>query len=190
MLLFLPFLPVLFFFSVIFGGIAFGMVVTGGPDPCTAGGNEPIVFSEANATSFQQKWDAFDAELDAGQAASVTFTESEVSSRGWWEVVDESADADDIFEGPRVCLHDGYGEVSATLDLPGFLDVKMKISGTAEISDELEIDVDKLEIGNVPGFLSDWLNAEDIRGDLTDQHLEHNYMLTLREGEAQIDGTP
>jgi hypothetical protein len=40
------------------------------------------------------------------------------------------------------------------------------------------------------GFLSDWLNAEDIRGDLTDQHLEHNYTLTLREGEAQVDGTP
>jgi hypothetical protein len=190
MLLFLPFIPLIFFFSVIFGGVAFGLVVTGGPDPCTPGGSEPIVFSRANADSFQTKWDAFEAALDAGRPATVTFTESEVSSRGWWEVVDEAEDADDIFEGPRVCLHDGYGEVSATLDLPGFLDVKMKARGTAEITDELVIDVDKLEIGNVPGFLSDWLNAEDIRGDLTDQHLEHNYTLTLREGEAQVDGTP
>lgn len=52
------------------------------------------------------------------------------------------------------------------------------------------IDVDELEIGNVPGFLSDWLNAEDIRGDLTDQHLELNYVLTLSESAAQVDGTP
>jgi hypothetical protein len=66
----------------------------------------------------------------------------------------------------------------------------MKARGTAEIADELVIEVDKLEIGNVPRFLSDWLNAEDIRGDLTGQHLEHNYVLTLREGATQIDGTP
>ncbi len=190
MLLFLPFIPILFFFSVIFGGIAFGLVVTGGPDECAAGGSDPIVFSQANADSFQQKWDAFDAALDGGSPASVTFTESEVSSRAWWVVVDEAEEADDIFEGPRVCLHDGYGEVSATLDLPGFLDVKMKARGTAEITDELVVDIDDLDIGNVPGFLSDWLNAEDIRGDLTDQHLEHNYTLTLREGEARVDGTP
>jgi len=190
MLLLLPFIPILFFFSVIFGGLAFGLVVTGGPDECTAGGSEPIVFSQANADSFQQKWDAFDTTLDAGRPATVTFTESEVSSRAWWEIVDESEDADEFVDGPRVCLHDGYGEVSATLELPGFLDIKMKATGTAEITDELVIYIDDLEIGNVPDFVSDWLNAEEIQADLTNQHLEHNYVLTLREGEAQVNGTP
>lgn len=188
--IFLPFIPIVLFFSLVVGGIVGGLAITGGPDACTAGGSEEIVISQAHAESFDQKWDDFEATLDAGQPATVTFSESEVSSRARAEI-DDSLDADDpVFEGPRICLHDGYWEMSATLDFPSFLDVKMMVRGTAEITDELRIDIDHVDIGNIPSFAGDRIDAGDWNDDVTDEDLEHTYVLTLTEGVATVEGTP
>jgi hypothetical protein len=176
--------PPLLSISAVLAGIAFGLAVAGGPGPCEAGGSEPIVLSRAHADSFQFKWDAFETALDAGANASVTFTESEVSSRAQVWLNDD----DGVIDGPRICLHDGYAEISTGLDFPGFLDVKVKLRGTAQITDDLHITITDIDMGNVPDAFLEW--DDEIDGSVTDEALEHTYDLTLREGEAHIEGTP
>jgi hypothetical protein len=164
--------------------------VVGGPSACEPGG-ATIVISEQNADAFQQKWDAFDATLDAGSAATVTFTESEVSSRAI-RAAEGSVDDQDFLQDFRICLHDGYGEISGNVNLPSFLDMKFRARGTARLGPHLIVDVDTVEVGSIPGFVEDWASdwIDDTVDVFDEEDLEHHYVLTLREGEAQIDGTP
>ena len=82
------------------------LAFTGGPEPCTPGGG-PITIAAANADAFDTKWDSFNATLDGGSGAAVNFNESEISS-----FVDREVGSP--FSGPRVCIHDSYGEGTAT----------------------------------------------------------------------------
>lgn len=190
MLLLLPFIPLVLFFGLIVGGVFTALAVTGGPGQCKPGGATPIVQDQANATSFQLKWDAFNATLDRGSPASVSFTESEVSSRAWREVIGDSEKDDDVFEGPRVCLHDGYGEASAHLALPGFLDIKMKARGTAELTDQLVLHVDEFQIGNLPGLVAERIETNISLLAPGEVDPSHSYQVTVRQGAVQVDGVP
>jgi hypothetical protein len=187
----LPFLLApLIFFAMIIGLIAGTFAIVGGPSPCEPGGG-PIVVSEANADSFQQKWDAFDAALDAGSPSSVSFSESEVTSRAI-RAAEGDVDDQDWLQDLRVCLHDGEGEISGTVNLPSFLDLKFKARGTAFIGETLNVNVHEVEVGSVPGFIDGWVRAmvDDTVEVLDEDDFEHNYTLTLSEGEARVDGTP
>lgn len=188
---FAPFmlLPVIILGSIV-GVIVMAFAVVGGPSPCAPGGG-PIVISEANADSFEQKWDEFDAALDAGTSATVTFTESEISSRAIRDA-EGRVDDQDFLQDFRVCVHDGYGEFSGSLNFPSFLDMKFKVRGTAYIDKTLNVDVDDIDVGNLPGFVDNWVRSipDNTTEVLDEDDFGHSYVLTLREGEAQIAGTP
>ncbi len=170
------------------GGTMLGLAVTGGPDECEAGGG-PIVVSDANAQAFDRKWDAFEATLAGGSPASVTFNESEVTSR-----VNAWNDEKDIFEAIRVCVHDGYGEATGTLDGAGFVDAAFKMTGTVELAgDHPRAHINDIDLGNVPGPLLAALEdlAEDpIEEALDGIDLDHDYTMTYSEGKVRIDGRP
>jgi hypothetical protein len=187
---FLPLFLFMLFVAFVVGVVVMAFAIVGGPDACTPGGG-PIVVSEANADAFQTKWDAFDATLDSGATASVTFTESEVTSRAI-RVMEGDLDDQDFLQNFRVCLHDGYGEISGTVNMPAFTDVKYRVRGTAQIDRELKVNVEEVEVGSVPGFFTDWLGDRiDRTADLFDEgEFDHRYVLTLSGGQAQIDGTP
>lgn len=186
----LPLFILAFFVALIVALVTVPFVVIGGPSACEPGG-AAIVISEQNADAFQQKWDAFDAALDAGTPATVTFSESEVSSRAV-RAAEGRVDDQDFVQNFQVCLHDGYGEISGSLNLPAFLDTRFKVRGTATIEDNLVVKVDRAELGSIPGFLEDWASdrIDDTIDVLGEDEFGHHYVLTLREGEAQIDGTP
>ncbi len=171
-----------------FGGTILGLAINGGPDECQAGG-DAIVVNEANAEAFDRKWDAFEAALDGGSPASVTFSESEVTSR-----VNAWNDEKDIFEEIRVCIHDGYGEATGTLDGAGVVDAAFKISGTVELArGHPTAHIDDIALGNVPRPLFAALEdlAEDpIEEALDEVDLNHSYTTTYSEGEVRIDGRP
>ncbi len=59
-------------------------------DQAGAVSGSALSVSAANAASFQQKWDDFDALLDGGTPSSVVFNESEVSSRANQYFTEES----------------------------------------------------------------------------------------------------
>ena len=176
--------------AVIFVGANVLLAFSGGPGPCTPGG-DPITVNAANADGFQQKWDGFDAVLDGASPSSVSFDESEVTSRADQYIRDE-ADVD--FNDIRICIHDGSGEATGSLEAILGLDTNVKISGTLDLSGDTPVaQIDDIEIGNVPGFITNAIEGfiEDAVDEaLEDIDLKHTYTPTLTEGEAQIDGLP
>jgi hypothetical protein len=169
-----------------FGGTVVGLAVTGGPEDCQPGGGA-IVVSDANAEIFDEKWDLFQTALDGGSPASVTFSESEVTSR-----VNAWNDEKDIFDVVQVCIHDGYGEATGTLD-GAVVDAKFKITGRVELVDEHPaVHVDDIDLGNVPGPLVGTVEdlAEDPIEDVLGVDLSHEYVVAYTEGEVRIDGLP
>ncbi|MEE8346245.1 MAG: hypothetical protein V3S20_02740, partial [Dehalococcoidia bacterium] len=98
--------------AVLFVGANLILAFSGGPGPCTTDG-DLIILNAANADGFQQKWDDFDAVLDGGSPSSVSFSESEVTSRADQYIRDETnVDFADV----RICIHDGFGEATAKLE--------------------------------------------------------------------------
>ncbi len=176
--------------AVIFVGANVILALSGGPGPCTPSGG-PITINAANAAMFQEKWDAFDVILGGGSPSSLTFNESEISSRAD-QYISEETDVD--FEDVRVCIHDGFGEVTAKLEVILGLNTEVKIEGTLDLSGDHPVAQDlEIEIGNVPGFITNAIEGfvEDAVDEaLEDIDLSHTYTPTLTEGTAQIDGVP
>ena len=186
--------PLRFIFGL-FGGLLMLLLIiiactavlafTGGPEPCTPGGGA-ITVSAANADAFDGKWDSFNATLDGGSAATVNFNESEISS-----FVDREVGSP--FSGPLVCIHDGYGEGTATFEVLGF-DSKIKVKGNMDLTGAHPVaNIDNIEVGNVPDFLVDVVKGlvEDAIDDETAKvYLDHPMTPTLTEGDAKLDGTP
>ena len=177
---------------VIFGLVMSVLAFSGGPGQCTPGGGI-IIINDANADSFDQKWDAMDAALDSGSPASITLNESEISSRADHFFTQESAlDVRDV----RVCIHDGYGEATGSLDAILGLQVDVKLKGNVDLTgDAPKTDIDDIDIGKVPGWLIDVADViVDVEGDIDlafeDIELKHTYTATLTEGQVKIDGTP
>jgi len=186
--------PLRFIFGL-FGGLLLLLLIiisctivlafTGGPAPCTPG-NGPIDISAANAGGFDTKWDGFNATLDGGSAATTSFTESEVSS-----FVDREVGSP--FSGPRVCIHNGYGEGTASFEVLGF-DAKIKVKGNMDLTGAHPVaKIDNIEVGNVPDFLVDIVKGQ-IENAIDDEtgkvDLNHPMAPTLTEGDAKLDGTP
>src|SRR3990172_8336451 len=137
---------------LIIAGCTIVLAFTGGPAPCTPGGG-PITVSTANATGFDTKWDAFNASLDGGTAATTNFNESEISS-----FVDREVGSP--FSDPRVCIHDGFGEGTATFEVLGF-DAKIKVKGNMDLTGAHPVaKIDNIEVGNVPDFLVDIVKGQ------------------------------
>jgi hypothetical protein len=164
------------------------LAMTGGPSACTPGGG-PITVDAANAASFDAKWDQMDASLDSGQPASITLNESEVTSRADAFIEEEGGDVDDI----QVCIYEGSGAVTGTLDTP-IGGAKFKATGTVELTSGHPVaEFDDVEVGNVPGVVLDPFESavEDAIQELLDDiELDHTYSVTLRPGEAVIQGNP
>jgi hypothetical protein len=177
--------------AVALGGVVGGLAITGGPDDCTPGGG-PITVSDALSDAFQQKWDEFDAKLDGGSPASVTFNESEVTSRAVnWINNEDGPDFDDA----QVCIHDGYGEATGTLRGWGPFDVKFMVRGTVElVGDSLFTVIEDVDVGNVPDGLTSWFESQadgPIEEGLDNLGLEpHTYTIILTEGSATVEGQP
>lgn len=174
--------------AVILGVTTASLMATGGPGACQPGSGRFTV-NQANSDAFIAKWDAFDEALNNGTSGFATFNESEIASRA-----ESWANEEDVpFEDIRACLHDGYGEASATLHVLG-MDVKVRVKGTLDLSgDNPEARVDDISVGNVPGFLMAPVEAivdRSLDEALNDLEIDHDYSLTLKEGEATLGGRP
>ena len=179
----------IFLLFVVFVMVTGILAFTGGPDPCTPGGTAPIENNAANAAAFDAKWDQMDAQLDAGTPASITLTESEVTSRANTFIDEEGGDIADV----QVCIYSGSGAATGQVDLP-VGDAKFKVTGTVDLTGEHPVaEFDDIELGNIPGVIMDPFESaveEAIQELLEDIDLSHDYTVELRPGEAVISGTP
>jgi hypothetical protein len=177
---------------VILGAVTTALAYSGGPGHCTPGGGQ-ITVNDANADSFDKKWDEMDTILDGGSHASITLNESEISSRAERYFGEKDLD----FEEVRVCIHDGYGEATGKLDYGLFgLQVELMLTGTMDLTgDTPKVVLDSIEFGSVPDVFIDIYDAilpttNSVDDALDDIELKHTYTPTLTEGQAQIEGVP
>jgi hypothetical protein len=165
------------------------LAVTGGPSACTPGGTAPIENTPENAAAFDTKWDQMDAQLDGGTPASVTLTESEITSRANTFIDEQGGDIADV----QVCIYDGSGAATGEVDLL-VGSAKFKVTGTVTLTGEHPVaEFDDVEIGNIPGAIVDPLTGtvEDAIQELLDDiTLKHTYTVELQPGQAVISGTP
>jgi len=161
----------------------------GSPGECDSGDRE-VESSSALAQQFQAKLDDFEAELDAGQAASFTFDESEATSRGREFLEEENAPIEDL----KVCFNPEGPSASGKLSAVLGLDVTVKVSGDLDLSGEHpRIDDLDIDIGSVPGFITGGLEGI-VKGVINDQpdhiDVEHQLSMTFGEGTATLSGQP
>jgi hypothetical protein len=175
--------------AVVLAGVVFLLAAVGGPGACTPGGGE-IVVSAANADAFDQKWEGFNDILDGGSPSFLVLNESEITSRAERFIEEEAGEIGHV----RVCIHDGFGEVTGNVDAFLGIDADFRAKGTVDLSGEHPVvDFDDIDIGNVPGFVVEPFEGllEDAIEELLEKvDLDHSYTPTLTEGEVRIDGQP
>jgi hypothetical protein len=194
-MIFTPFRLLLGAVGIVVGGAALVVVLTaaaafvGSPGGCDSGGRE-VQTSDALAQQFQGKLDAFNDQLDAGQAASFTFDESEATSRGRQFLEDENAPVGDL----KVCFNRDGPSASGNLNAVLGLDVSVKVSGQLDLSGEhphvSDLDID---VGGAPGFITGGFKGA-VEGVINDQlaHIDTDHQLTITfgEGTATLSGQP
>jgi len=214
--------PVLATIALLLGGIAVFVVVTGvilgilasggageSPGKCrnssfdlesaTPVGLRDAITDPALAAQFQQRWDDFEAQLDAGSPASVTFEEGELTSRVAQWVDDTDAPLKDV----TICIYDGKAEARATAEIPYLAELPLlgsvyetdvRVLGRIDLSGEHPvITVIELDAGDIPDWAVDPIqnDLEDIVNDrLAGYDIEHDYTVTYREGRREISGQP
>ena len=168
----------------------FIVAVAGDPGTCEAE-TRPIILSDSAAASYQTAWDGFQATLDSGQAATVTFNETEVSSRAQQWLNERDSPITEL----RICFTDSGAGASAKLDVP-FMpgDIDVLVRGTLILTGgQVKVDIDELDVGGLPGPLNDPLQSfvDDVIADETiDMELERDYQLAFSEGSVTVSGLP
>ena len=153
----------------------------------------------AIAEAWQAKWEAFDAQLDAGQTATASFTESESTSRAQRYLDSKESPVEKL----RICFHDGVAEATGNVDLPILadlpgigksLDTNVRARGTMDFSGpHPRIVISEIEAGNLPAEASERLKGqiESVINDRLDElFLQHKHTAEFTEGAIEISGQP
>ena len=161
----------------------------GSPGECDSGDRE-VQTSPALAQQLHAKLDQLDAQLDAGQAASFTFDESEATSRGRQFLEDENAPIANL----KVCFNPEGPSASGKLDAVLGLDVTARVSGDLYLDGEHpRVDNLDIDVGGVPGFVTGGLEGviRDVINDQLDHiDIEHQLTIAFGEGTATLSGQP
>ena len=171
-------------------------------DVADAAGQHEVrgVNSEATlADAWQAKWQAFDAQLDAGQPATVSFTESEATSRAQRFLDSKESPVTNL----KLCFHEGSAEATGNVDLPILADLpgigdslnsNARARGTIDFSGaNPRIVITEIEAGNLPAEAAERLKGriEGVINDrLDDLLLQHKLAVKFTEGAVEISGTP
>ena len=175
--------------AVILAVVVLAAAFAGSPGECDSGDRQ-VESSTALADQLQGKLDQLDAQLDGGQAASITFDESEATSRGRQFLDDENAPIADL----KICFSSDGPSASGNLDAVLGLDVTAKVSGDILLDGEHpRVDNLDIDVGAVPGFAAGGFEGA-VEGVINDQlehiSIEHQLTITFGEGTATLSGQP
>ena len=194
--------------AVIVGVVAVGALAATGdfgkPNECISDTPGEPARGVSNEAPWRLQWDAkwkdFDGKLDGGQQASVTFTESEVTSRANAFLNSKDAPVDEVI----ICFHNGDAEARGKVKLPAVGDIpvvgkafetNVKLRGTVDMSgDHPQIVITDIEAGNLPKKITDQVEdqvVDIINSRLDDLNLEHQFdPVKFSEGAAEVSGKP
>ena len=158
-----------------------------------------VLTDPALAQQWQQRWDAFEAQLDSGSPASVTFEEGEVTSRAAQWVDETGAPLEDV----TICFYDGvveargHAEIPVLADAPiigGAFESDVRVLGRIDLgSEHPQITIAEFSAGDLPDWATDPVQ-EDIEEIVNDRlaayDTDHTYTVTYREGQIEITDQP
>ncbi len=128
------------------GGVLAVMAVVGNPKPSCADGT--VAATRTGEDGFNTKWSGFDAAVKRGEAATVTFTEEELTSRGARYLRDSNVPAEDL--QIHLCSGGGKGQAAMGLEVLG-QSVAVVVDGHLDLAAAPpRIVVDSLQLGAVP----------------------------------------
>jgi hypothetical protein len=194
----------------IVGSIVVAILAAGdlGPDPgrCRnrvrsggAGEFREVETTTELADEWEQRWDEFNASLDAGQAATVTFTESQATS-----IAARWADETDAGLGViTICFYNGVAEGRGHVDLPvyrrvpllgGIFDTDVRMRGRIELGgQEPRIRFSEADAGDFPEWATEPIRDDVLAriNDRLDQYMiGHEYQVIIRDGQLEVTGLP
>jgi len=174
---------------VVLALVVLAAAFAGSPGECDSGDRE-VESSPALAQQLQAKLDELDAQLDAGQAASISFDESEATSRGRQFLEEENAPIADL----KICFNADGPSASGNLEAVLGLDITAKVSADLFLDGEHpRVDNLDIDVGAVPGFAAGGFEGvvEDVINDQLEHiSLEHQLTITFGEGTATLSGQP
>ena len=174
---------------VVLAVVVLAAAFAGSPGGCDSGGRE-VESTPALAQQLQAKLDELDAQLDAGQAASISFDESEATSRGRQFLEEENAPIADL----KICFNADGPSASGNLEAVLGLDITAKVSADLFLDGEHpRVDNLDIDVGAVPGFAAGGFEGvvEDVINDQLEHiSLEHQLTITFGEGTATLSGQP
>lgn len=161
------------------------LVVTGSPHTCSDHEIEPV--SAAVAAQLDERWGQFSAEI-ATAASSIDITESEATSRARQYIEDEDVPLDDL--NVYFC-GDGKGQLSGQVEALG-IDADFVVSGHLKISGGRPmVEFDSIDVGNLPGFVSDAVFDLLLDDDARTLELDENLLGSeISDGLISISGGP
>ena len=176
-------------------GVVVVLTFVGGPDLSAACGGRIVSAAPELAAAFDQKWDAFSDQLDSGGAATVTFSENEITARAVAFLQDESIDE---IRNITLCIfsgvNEGEGEIRGTVDLPVLPDVDARLRGVMDLTGPSpRIEITNIDIGSLPGFLTGPLEdavAAAVNAGLRETGLSRRYAVTYETGAVTIRARP
>ncbi len=157
-----------------------------------------VTSTEALAGQWQQRWEALPALILSGQATSITFDESEVTSRANQFLREKDAPVKDVL----ICFHAGSAEAKAKADIPALSDVPLigglfeahvRVAGAAVLSGpNPRIELQEIDAGRLPGAATDALRdrlQDEINSRLAGLTLDYPYAVTFSEGRVTLTAT-
>ena len=132
--------------AVVVAGAAVVLVLTGSPQACS---DRVISQSPQAIVDLQNKWDGFKLQASTG-AAEVSFTETEVTSRGIEFLNREGVPLENL---QVFFCGQGFADATATF-VGGGPAVDLLVRGTLDISgDRPKIEIESVQAGNLPGVV-------------------------------------
>jgi hypothetical protein len=173
-----------FFVATVLGALGVYLALTGEPKTCT---DRNVSVSSAIAEQLDQRWAAFSSDITA-EADSIDISEAEVTSRARQYAEDEDLPVRNL----RVYFCDfGEGQVAGKVEAGG-IDVDFVATGHLDLSGPRPVvQLDSIDVGNLPGFVSDAvLNALISEGTRTLELDENLVGSEIGDGLIIITGRP
>ena len=181
-------LPLIVFVApiVIVGG-ALLLTFKGSPGQC---GGRQLGADSSLAQSFQQRWSAFEAQLNAGQPASFSVTDDEATARLRQFLGQTDAPVSDV----RLCFVQGGGDVSGRISSPVGGSVAVRVRGGVDLSGaHPKTRIDSIRIGGLPSFATApfrGLVTRIIDHESDQVALDHSVDVRLEDGRVTFSGRP
>jgi hypothetical protein len=175
-----------FFGAVVMVALGAFLILTGSPSTCATPGFAAFPSPEL-AQQLNQRWATFSGESQI-EPASIQITDAEATARGRQYLEDENVPIHDF---RVVFCADGRGQIAGKVEALG-IDADFVATGHLDVSGlQPVVELDSVDVGNLPGFVSDAVLNALLDDDARTLKLDENLVGSeISDGLIVISGGP